>query len=317
MKAAVLIYLTLVGLAPVAATALALELPANATQTGEQTQPLGSATFPVGVFTKGVVPMQTASGAVTSQAWKITSTGFSTLQIMASLRQQILDGGYQPILECETDQCGGFDFRFEINALPEPEMHIDLGDFRYLAARRDIADQVPEFIYLIVSRGGSSGFVQMTRIGPPTTVPAVIIASSKSTEPGLARTSLPDGELATLLTAVGRAPLEDLTFLTGSSHLGDEQFASLAELATYLNANPDKSVALVGHTDAQGSLVNNLALSKKRAASVVERLISVHGVLPGQLEAAGVGYLVPRASNLTEGGRDQNRRVEVVLTSTR
>jgi OOP family OmpA-OmpF porin len=123
--------------------------------------------------------------------------------------------------------------------------------------------------------------------------------------------------MASLLTTIGRAPLEDLTFLTGSSHLGDETFASLSELATFLNSNPDKSVALVGHTDATGSLADNMALSKKRAKSVVQRLVTVYGVPANQLEAAGVGYLVPRASNLTKGGRDQNRRVEVILTSTR
>ena len=74
---------------------------------------------------------------------------------------------------------------------------------------------------------------------------------------------------------------------------------------------------MVGHTDAEGTLSGNLELSKKRAASVLERLVSAYRVPRAQLEAAGVGYLVPRASNLTEGGRDQNRRVEVVLTSTR
>jgi outer membrane protein OmpA-like peptidoglycan-associated protein len=314
MKYKALIF-ALAGLMPFSASALSLVFPANAVQTSENTQPFGSTAFPVGVFSNGTVPMQIAEGTVTAQAWKLTSASLSTLQILAPLRQQLLDSGYEIVLDCETDQCGGFDFRYEINLLPEPEMHVDLGDFRYISARRVTDDSAPEYICLIVSRGGDSGFVQMTRVGPVQTAPSVIIASSKSTEPGLVRTALPKGELETLLNSVGRAPLDDLDFITGSSKLGDDTFASLAELASYLNSNPGKSVALVGHTDAEGSLVNNLALSKKRAASVVKRLISSHGVSQNQLEAAGVGYLVPRASNLTEGGRDQNRRVEVILTS--
>ena len=309
------IFAALAGLMPVPSFALSLEIPAGAVQTTEDIQPFGSTAFPVGVFSDGKVPMQLAEGAVTAQAWQLPSAALSTLQIMAPLRQQLIDDGFEIILDCETDQCGGFDFRYEIDLLPEPEMHVDLGDFRYVSARRNTADNKPEYVCLIVSRGGDSGFVQLTRVGPVEISPSVIIASSKSTEPGLVRTSLPEGELESLLVTVGRAPLEDLSFITGSSDLGDETFDSLIELATYLNANPDKSVALVGHTDAEGSLANNLALSKKRATSVVNRLVDLYGVSHDQLEAAGVGYLVPRASNLTESGRDQNRRVEVILTS--
>ena len=317
MKPCSLILAALTGLTPLAASALSLELPPGAVQTTAQSQPFGSAAVPVGVFANGTVPTLNAEGAITAQAWKIITGTPSTLQFMAPLRQQLIDGGYEIFLDCATDQCGGFDFRFEINLLPDPEMHVDLGDFRYVAARRDGPVGPPEFISLIVSRGGNAGFVQVTRIGPPETAPSTIITSTKSSAPDLVPTALPETALETLVATVGRAPLEDLSFVTGSAKLGNATFASLSELANYLNANPDKSVALVGHTDAQGSLVNNMALSKRRAASVVQRLVSAYGVPQTQLEAAGVGYLVPRASNLTKDGRDQNRRVEVILTSTR
>ena len=111
-------------------------------------------------------------------------------------------------------------------------------------------------------------------------------------------------------------PLDDLSFATGSSDLSEGQYASLARLAAYLLANPDKTVALVGHTDSEGSIAGNIALSKRRAASVLERLVSVYDVPRRQMEAEGVGYLSPRASNLTAEGRVKNRRVEVILTST-
>ncbi|MEE9426749.1 MAG: OmpA family protein [Paracoccaceae bacterium] len=310
-------YAAIIGLVPMAAISLALEFPAGAVQTKELFEAQSSTAIPTDVFSEGLVPILTAEGVVVTQAWKIATETLSTLQIIAPLRQQLLDANYEIILDCETDQCGGFDFRFEIHLLPEPEMHVDLGDFRFISARHLDADGVIKFLALMVSRGGNSGFIQITQIGDPGDQPAVIVASTKSTEPGLVQTSLPDGELEELLASVGRAPLEDLSFVTGSSRLGGQEFTSLAELATFLKANPGKAVALVGHTDAEGSLANNLALSKKRAASVVQRLVSKHGVPSSQLEAAGVGYLVPRASNLTEIGRTQNRRVEVILTSTR
>ncbi len=312
-----LILATLTGLAPLVAHSLTLEFPAGAVQTKETTHPFASTTIPKDVFSDGSVPVLNAEGRVTNQAWKVTPNILSTLQIMAPLRQQLISDGYEILLDCETDQCGGFDFRFEINILSEPEMHVDLGDFRFISARRKSQEGRNEYVSLIVSRGGRAGFIQMTLVGIPDVPAPVIIASSKSTEPGLVRTALPKGELESLLTTIGRAPLEDLSFVTGSSRLGEESFASLAELAAYLKTNPDMTVALVGHTDAEGSLANNLALSKRRAASVLQRLVSVHNVPRRQLEASGVGYLVPRASNLTETGRTKNRRVEVILTSTR
>ena len=60
-----------------------------------------------------------------------------------------------------------------------------------------------------------------------------------------------------------------------------------------------------------------MALSRRRAAEVKHRLEEQFGIEPARIEAQGVGYLVPRASNLTEEGRERNRRVEAVLTSTR
>ena len=98
--------------------------------------------------------------------------------------------------------------------------------------------------------------------------------------------------------------------------VGDQAFASLQALADYLRIYPDRTVALVGHTDSAGSLEANIALSKRRAKAVMEHLIKEYGVSAAQVNADGVGFLSPIASNLTSEGRAQNRRVEVVLTST-
>ena len=84
-------------------------------------------------------------------------------------------------------------------------------------------------------------------------------------------------------------------------------------MAAFLNAQPSVRVALVGHTDSVGSLSGNIALSKRRAQSVRQRLIDAHGIEAARMQAEGMGYLAPVASNLAETGRDQNRRVEVIL----
>jgi len=94
-----------------------------------------------------------------------------------------------------------------------------------------------------------------------------------------------------------------------------QEYETLTTLANYLKAQPNRKIALVGHTDAEGSLQGNIALSRQRARAAMQRLIEL-GVPRAQLEAEGVGYLAPMANNLTEEGRTQNRRVEAILTST-
>ena len=121
---------------------------------------------------------------------------------------------------------------------------------------------------------------------------------------------------AQALEATGAVALDDLAFEPGSSRLGPGDFASLAELADFLRASPERRVVLVGHTDASGSLAANTALSRARATAVRDRLIADFAVPAGQVSAEGAGYLAPRDTNLTEEGRARNRRVEVILTST-
>ena len=93
-------------------------------------------------------------------------------------------------------------------------------------------------------------------------------------------------------------------------------YPSLVALADLLTANPGMQVALVGHTDASGSLEVNIAVSRKRAESVRQRLIQRYKIPARQVAAEGVGYLSPRAPNLSEAGRERNRRVEVMMTTT-
>ena len=71
---------------------------------------------------------------------------------------------------------------------------------------------------------------------------------------------------------------------------------------------------LVGHTDMTGALDANIALSRRRAEAVRERLLRDHGLNRDRIDAQGAGWLAPRASNATKAGRAANRRVEVVVS---
>lgn len=87
---------------------------------------------------------------------------------------------------------------------------------------------------------------------------------------------------------------------------------NLRNLATSLEQYPRTSVLLVGHTDAIGSDQYNEGLSQRRAATAASFLRS-QGVSRSRVEAMGRGEMEPVATNDTEHGRQQNRRVEVAI----
>ncbi len=298
----------------------------------------GSYLMPIGPWRAIGGAVLVAEGAIRQSAYRLPLAGATTLQLLAGLRAQLVRQGFEVLFECDAASCGGFDFRFDTNVLAEPEMHVDLGDFRYLAARKDQGGTA-EFVSLLVSRSSETGFVQVFRVtkvaaAAPAAAQAAAQAGGTAAAPA---PSLPElapvdpvdnqrsdlsteaaavGPTGALLESGGRVVLDDLSFGTGSSELAPGDYPSLKALADYLAANPARAVVLVGHTDASGGLESNIALSKRRAASVVAHLVRDLAVARGQVSAQGVGYLVPRSSNLTEAGRAQNRRVEVVLTST-
>ena len=309
-----------------------LMLPGPAETTATRTDPSTTFRLPVGPYASGNLPTQQAEGALEQTAWKIATPGLSTLDLIAPLRKQLADAGFSQLYECETDACGGFDFRFGTDVMPEPDMHVDLGDFRYLAAERS-GPTGPEFVALLVSRSAHDGFVQVTRIGKGLRPQPLLTTSTKSpliaaappggqtsfalTSPKPGTTVEDAGNLGKRLELGQPEVLEDLVFATGKAELAAGEFASLSALADWLKADPARQVTLVGHTDASGALAGNILLSKARAESVRAYLIKRLGVNGTQVLAEGVGYLAPRASNQTDEGRQQNRRVEVISTSTK
>lgn len=322
----------LLALTPAAAGAVTLNFPAPATPAARHDEALGSYELPVGPWHNGKMDTLEVEGPLTRIAWRLETTTLTTLQILKPLRDQLLKQGFAILYDCNTRDCGGFDFRYNTNVLPEPDMHIDLGDFRYLAAERPGARGL-QYVSLLVSRSAGAGFVQMTQVGAdPTAAPPPQSDTPAKAGPQPANGAVAQGETAPgksasaarpapatigerLLTS-GSVPLDDLKFDSGSAQLSPGDYASLGALAAWLKANPKRAVTLVGHTDASGSLAANIALSKRRARSVLDRLVGRYGVRRSQLDAEGVGYLAPRASNLTEAGREKNRRVEVMLTAT-
>lgn len=287
-----------------------LMFPAPANATASSLEPMASYRLPIGPWGPEGVPSRLVEGTVEQTAWRIAAP-LSTLDLMAPLRRQLQAEGWQVIYDCETAACGGYDFRYSLPLMTEPDMHVDLGDFRYLAAGKGA-----EVLSLMVSRSQVSGFVQMTRVSPEPSGGAVVPPQPTDPVPGgpALYPTPAQGDFAVRLERAGSLVLEDLVFASGAGELAAGDYASLVALAGYLSDHPARRIALVGHTDASGGLPGNIALSEARAASVRKALIAL-GVAGDRIEAKGVGYLAPRASNLTPEGQTQNRRVEVMLIS--
>lgn len=103
-----------------------------------------------------------------------------------------------------------------------------------------------------------------------------------------------------------------VSFASGSASLERNLHPTLDRIATTLNEYPKTTVTVVGYTDSVGSAESNRDLSRRRAGAVADYL-GQRGVSTGRILVDSRGEEDPIASNDTEAGRAQNRRVEMVV----
>ncbi len=106
--------------------------------------------------------------------------------------------------------------------------------------------------------------------------------------------------------------LKNIFFKTGKYNLLPASYPELNKLVNYLNENPDKKIEISGHTDNVGNDSFNKKLSENRAKAVVNYILS-KGIKKERLKYAGYGSSKPVDTNKTAQGRQNNRRVEVII----
>ena len=292
--------------------ALQLELPLNARQTAARDSALDQIRVPVGPFANATLETVQVEGAVTRRAYRLDLPGVTPLQILAPLRQQLLDAGFEIRLDCNQITCGGYDFRFAIEVLPAPNMYVNIRAFHALTAMDARNDEV---IMLLASSAQGTAYLQVIRAvladpAPDRGEVPIAVAPADPSELGSS-----GQEVALRLMQNGFVVLNDIDFAVGTTTLGDQSSAELAGIAALLAERPALRVAVVGHTDTIGGLEANIAVSRARAQSVRARLIETYRADPARIDAQGMGYLAPIGLNLTAQGREANRRVEVIVVS--
>ena len=141
-----------------------LDGPDGAKETSAVTHELDTYALPIAPFGGGT-PTLTLSGEVTRRAWRVPAAGQTVASVMQGYRTALSEQGFQAILDCSGEACGGFDFRFEADLLPPPAMAMDVQDFAQLSMKRPDATAHAS---VLVSRVRDSIFVQIVTVVPPT-----------------------------------------------------------------------------------------------------------------------------------------------------
>jgi OOP family OmpA-OmpF porin len=117
--------------------------------------------------------------------------------------------------------------------------------------------------------------------------------------------------LSASIASTGKVVVNGIYFEADKAVIKPESGPTLDEIVTLMKQNPKLSLFVVGHTANAGPLEGSLKLSIDRANAIVAALTG-KGVAASRLKAVGVGPYCPAASNRTEEGKAQNRRVELV-----
>jgi OOP family OmpA-OmpF porin len=234
-------------------------------------------------------------GQITRIAYR-TNPGPSILEVSRNFETQLAKAGFETLLTCDVDQCGGIPFTEAIDVLPIPQMWIDGFSYRYYAGRKAEGGR-ETYAAVLVSKNNENITAQ----------PVVAVVGE------IANKMVDAAAMAKGLGEKGHIALYGIYFDTDKATIKPESAPTLAEMAKLLQGQPALKVFIVGHTDSQGSYEHNMTLSRQRAESVAAALVTSYRIAKARLYTAGVGYLSPVGSNASDDGRTLNRRVELVV----
>ena len=181
-----------------------------------------------------------------------------------------------------------------------------MSSIKTLSAKRESQGQTT-YVHLVAVQWDKPNVAYKAQRGAYVSLDVVDVGSLKQD-----MVSVSASEMSKAIASTGRVALYGILFDTAKADLKLESKPALEEIAKLLKADPSLKLRVVGHTDNQGLLDANIALSKRRAEAVTAALATSYGVAANRLSAFGVADLAPVASNSGEDGRAKNRRVELV-----
>lgn len=273
-----------------------------------------------GVINFDKVDVKLADGKVETMEGKVYNYFYlgpkerSELEVYRSYKKTLEQKGFKLLVACEdVDQCHSANYDTHARKWTDDSRSFAQGRhymnnlggskaFRFLMAR--LARPTGDITAIITIRGGymtgegfgADYFVQVVEAGA---MDQNLMVKAEA--------------LGKSLNSDGKIALYGIRFDTAKADIKPESKPQLEEMAKTLTQNPALKVYIVGHTDNQGALEVNAALSQKRADAIVAALVKDYKIAAGRLAAKGVASYAPVASNGSEQGREQNRRVEMVV----
>jgi OmpA-OmpF porin, OOP family len=233
-------------------------------------------------------------GRITRIAYR-TAPGPSILEVSRNFETQLAKAGFETLLACDTDACGGIPFTEAVDALPVPQMWVDGFNYHYFSAHKTDAGR-EIYASVLVSQNNQDITAQLT------------IAELGAIEDKMVNAAA----MAKGLGETGHIALYGIYFDTDKAVLKPESRPTLEQIAKLLTSQPQLNVFIVGDTDNQGAYEYNLDLSRRRAEAIAAELVKSFRIAQPRLRTAGLGFLAPVGSNASEAGRALNRRVELV-----
>ena len=263
--------------------------------TGYQVKDFDAARMQAAAFKDGQpADARRIEGKITRIAYR-TPPGPSILEVSRNFETQLAKAGFETLLACDTDACGGIPFTEAVDVLPVPQMWVDGFNYHYYSGRKSEAG-VETYASVIVSENNREITAQLT----------VAVTGA------IANKMVDAAAMAKGLGETGHIALYGIYFDTDKAVLKPESRPTLEQIAKLLAGQPQLNVFIVGHTDNQGNFDYNLDLSRRRAEAIAAELVKTYRIAQARLRTAGVGLLAPVGSNATEAGRALNRRVELV-----
>lgn len=239
----------------------------------------------------GAAPMESLEGYVTRVDYTTAGLKRSTLEIASNYENALVEGGFQLLFKCsgKAKTCGKIKFDPLFGEYPYSDEH-------YLVARAK--DKTTSEVLTVAVRSMESH------------KHSIFIVRSKAMDTGMAKVDAQ--AMGKGIEKTGHMALYGIQFDTGKSTLKPESAPVLAEVAALLKQSANLRLHVVGHTDNVGGFDSNMTLSKARAAAVVDALVKQHGIVASRLMPHGASSIAPVATNRTDAGRAENRRVELV-----
>lgn len=245
-------------------------------------------------------------GKVTSISYRIPGE-HSALEVFRNYEKALQQGGFETLFACHGPETCGTDMMpfISLEGRVRPQSFGDAvfgsaSERIVLSRRSDETGEVHVFLHVVEDTTNNRTYLYQQII--------------EGTELELDQIkTLQADELQQSLERHGYVAIPGIYFDSAKAEIKPESSAALSEMAKLLTSNAGLKVYVVGHTDNQGSLDTNLALSQSRAQAVVEALRDSYSIDVARLVAKGVASFSPVASNAQEAGRSRNRRVELVV----